>query len=130
MSRYDFLVGISLKAYRKKHKFAQKEMANKLNISREHYSRLEEGKIYPSRKLLFKINNLTGNQIPLPSGCKSAKELEMCYLCAHLKEDDKAAFKMKIIRLIKSYKKIQPLILSFTFQLFFNSDFYSAIFFS
>ncbi len=117
-------------AYRKKNKFVQKEMAAKLNISREHYSRLEEGKFYPSKKLFFNIYNLTGSRVPLPPECKSAAELEMCYLCSRLREDDRAALKTKMKRLIKNYSVIHPLILSFLFLLLFNFDVWSTIFFS
>ena len=128
MSRYINAVSVSLVTYRKQRNFVQKQMADKLSISREHYSRLEEGKAHPSRKLFHRICNLTGDQISLPSGCKSASELEMCYLCAQLKESDADAFRIELMKLLKSYNKVQPLILSFIFQLFFNFDFCSNIF--
>lgn len=123
MGRYNNVVSISLKAYRKQNKLVQKEMAGKLNISREHYSRLEEGKINPSKKLIVKIYNLTGNQIPFPYECKSSPELEMCSLCAQLNKSGREIIKNKMMKLLKNYNEVQLLVLSILFRLFFNSDF-------
>ena len=111
---------ISIKAFRKQHNLKQKEMASKLEISREHYSRLETGKLNPPKKLLLKINDLIGSQSFSLEDCKTT-ELEICSLCRQLKENDRDAIKMKIKKIIKSYN-IQSLIISLVFNLIFNSD--------
>ncbi len=117
-----------LKEFRTDNNLAQKQMADKLGISREYYSRLEAGKVVPSRKLFFKICSLTGKQLFLPDESKSARELEMCFICANLNEQDRRAFKLKMMKVIKSMNKIQPLIVGLLFQLCFNFDFSNNIF--
>ena len=104
-------------------KLLQKQMAIELGISREHYSRIEEGKIHPGRKLLAKINNLISIKYTTQSNYKSASQIEMCNICFQLKEKDKDAVKAKMMKLIKKYNHIQPLVIGILFQLFFNLDF-------
>ena len=123
MGRYkNAVVSTYLKTYRKRKELGQKQMADILETCREHYSRIEEGKIYPGKGLLHRINNLVQPK------CKPASQLEMCNLCVQLKEEDKAAIILKMMKVIKSYNRIQPLILSLIFQLFFNLDFSNIIF--
>jgi len=117
----------ALKSYRKDNHLVHKQMAAKLGVTRAYYSKLEEGKKYPSRKLFNKINSLTSNMNPLPLECKSSHELEICSLCVQLNHEDRETFKMKMGKVIKGYNKIQPLIIIMLFELFFNSDFCSII---
>lgn len=102
------MVSTSLNAYRKEKGLAQKEMAHQLNISGEHYSRLEEGKLNPSKKLLFKINDLTGSRFSSPAECKLTTDLEMCFYCEQLKEKERDAFKIKMMRIIKAIIRFSP----------------------
>lgn len=53
-------VCLFLKSYRNVHNLTQKEAAYRINISREHYSRLESGKLYPSECLIDKIKSAIG----------------------------------------------------------------------
>lgn len=45
-----------LVTYRKSNTLLQKEIADRLNISREHYAQIESGKFVPSMKLLRHIS--------------------------------------------------------------------------
>lgn len=83
----------SLKTFRKNHNYYQKEIAHLLGISREYYSRLEQGKVYPSMQLFFKINNLIENKFCFPPNCKTTTENEMCNLCTSLEPNDKIIIK-------------------------------------
>lgn len=42
------MISLVLKSYRKMHSFTQKEMAERLGVTREYYSRLERGAAAPS----------------------------------------------------------------------------------
>lgn len=53
-------MSLFLRLYRGIHNVTQKEAANRLDISREHYSRLESGKLSPSEYLIDKIKNAIG----------------------------------------------------------------------
>jgi transcriptional regulator with XRE-family HTH domain len=48
----------ALKSYRKRHKLTQKEVAAKLEITREHYAQIEERKRIPPKPLQDKIATL------------------------------------------------------------------------
>ena len=95
---------ISIKAFRKQHNLKQKEMASKLEISREHYSRLETGKLNPPKKLLLKINDLIGSQSFSLEDCKTT-ELEICSLCRQLKEKDRQKTKQRWQKELKTIIK-------------------------
>lgn len=47
---------INLKLFRIKNDFTQQQMANKLEISKSHYTALELGKVNPSVQLLDKFS--------------------------------------------------------------------------
>lgn len=49
-------IGDYLKAYRSKNKILQKQMADILGISREHYAQIERGYLLPSSKILATIS--------------------------------------------------------------------------
>lgn len=49
---------INLRIERLKRKWTQKDAAKKIGISRSYYSDIENGRILPSGKTLFKINNV------------------------------------------------------------------------
>ncbi|MHB8338918.1 MAG: helix-turn-helix domain-containing protein [Ignavibacteriaceae bacterium] len=101
MSRYAFAIGSFLKTYRKDHNYRQKEFAYHLGISREYYSRLEEGKAFPSTKLFFLICKITKVNVPFSPYCKTVSELEMCALCSSLSHKNKIFVK----RMIKGFIK-------------------------
>ncbi len=46
----------SLRSYRKRHHLLQKEMSSLLGVSREHYARVESGKILPGIHLIRRIS--------------------------------------------------------------------------
>ncbi|MBA4312183.1 MAG: hypothetical protein C0417_06095 [Chlorobiaceae bacterium] len=45
-----------LKEYREEHRLAQKQLAERLGITREYYSKIEKGSRLPSHNLLRKIS--------------------------------------------------------------------------
>lgn len=45
-------IGVYLKSYRSKNKIPQKQIADSLGISREHYAQIETDRLNPSVKLL------------------------------------------------------------------------------
>lgn len=49
--------------YRKMHKLTQKEVANRLGISRPHYAKIEEGKKIPKFELIDKIARMLGERL-------------------------------------------------------------------
>lgn len=49
-------LGEALKEYRNQHKLLQKEIADRLGITREYYALLEEGHRLPSPGLLYRIS--------------------------------------------------------------------------
>ncbi|NWO14667.1 helix-turn-helix transcriptional regulator [Virgibacillus sp.] len=49
---------IKLKEERQKRKWTQKEVSEKIGISRSYYSDIENGRTLPSSKILFKINSI------------------------------------------------------------------------
>ncbi|MBI5020896.1 MAG: helix-turn-helix transcriptional regulator [Ignavibacteriales bacterium] len=52
-----------LKKYRTKNKLAQKEIAGLLNISREHYARIENANCIPSSKVLQKCSDVMNSPV-------------------------------------------------------------------
>lgn len=97
-----FDIGSVLKSFRKHHGYYQKEVAQKLKISREYYSRLEKGKSFPSTRLLLKICDYTEIKIFFILNDKSDSSLKMCKLCSLISDNDKAVIKRIIKGIIAS----------------------------
>ena len=55
----------ALKLVRREKKFAQKEMACLLGITREHYAQIESGRLLPSLHLLKSISSLLNLHITI-----------------------------------------------------------------
>lgn len=53
-------LGDALKTYRLKHGLLQKQMACKLDMTREYYNKIEAGRVIPSGTMLKRILQLTG----------------------------------------------------------------------
>lgn len=56
-------VGLYLKAFRQANFLAQKEMAARLDVTREYYARLESSKVAPSVEMLEKISSVIGVEV-------------------------------------------------------------------
>lgn len=66
-----YLIGMRIKELRQKHKISQEEMANVLNMTRQRYSRLENGQVDISYVMIKKIADYLG--VPI-SKITSAEE--------------------------------------------------------
>ncbi len=84
--------------YRKDNKLIKKEAAAQLDLSREYYSKVENGKVVPSEKVINRICNVTGAVIILPS--KKNKSKYICGICSLLTEDKKEILKELILKLL------------------------------
>lgn len=87
-------VSLYLKTYRTTQHLTQKEMAYKIGVSREYYSRLEHGIGNPSVDLLERICSSTGSLLERLFKRKDGATLdsdlaEMCELCVMLQEKDR-----------------------------------------
>ena len=91
--------GSLLGQYRKDNKLIKKEVAAQLELSREYYSKLENGKVEPSGKVINRICNVTGAVIIFPS--KKNKEKNICGICSLLTEDKKEILKELILKLLR-----------------------------
>ncbi len=130
MSRHNKHDISCLKEYRCQNNLVQKDVAAVLDICREHYSRVERGKVYPGGNLLKRIEELIGKKIAPRRESKPASLSVMLKLFRKLKAEDKAAIILKMIRIIKGYNKIQPLVFILIPQLLFNLDFCDSFFLS
>ena len=99
-------LGIHLRTHRITHRLTQKEMAEKLGITREYCARLEEGVGRPSVVLLERICTLTG--VPASAffkktdGASSGARLpRMCTLCAHLSDRNRREIEQLMKRMLK-----------------------------
>ena len=95
-------VGWLLKSYRRRNNLIQQQMATKIGVSREYYSRLERSIDQPSIDLLQKISSVTGHyleQISVMNKCfKHDDEITtMCELCTLLHNNDRR----EIVRIMK-----------------------------
>ena len=53
---------MNLRLRRVREGYTQKELANKLGISKEHYNKVENGKLSPGRDLVIKLDLLFGKE--------------------------------------------------------------------
>ena len=53
---------MNLRLCRVREGYTQKELANKLGISKEHYNKVENGKLSPGRDLVIKLDLLFGKE--------------------------------------------------------------------
>lgn len=99
-------LGVLLKAYRKSQRLTQKEMAARIDISREYYSRLEQGVGRPSITLLERICS----SIAIPSEKLFVKAdsvllrqefIEICDLCRSLRAEDRKEIHTQIKQMLK-----------------------------
>ncbi len=91
--------GSLLGQYRKDNKLIKKEVAAKLDLSREYYSKLERGKVEPSGKVIHRICKVTGAVISLPSN--KNKDKDICGICSLVPEDKKEILKELILKLLR-----------------------------
>ncbi len=101
MGQYE--LASAIKAFREKHQLTQVDMAKKLNMSRQRYSRLENGKTDVSFALLNEISqifNVTLTEL-IPKKPKRSQSLTYYYSD---KDDDEQTIKNveKIEQLIKT----------------------------
>lgn len=61
------IIGLKIKHYRKLRNFTQAEIAEKVNISEKHLSKIETGVHYPSLAIFFNICEIL--EIPLGEFC-------------------------------------------------------------
>jgi len=98
-------VALYLKTFRKNNHLTQKEMAAKIEITREYYSRLENGVDSPSLNLLEKICSSTGycmEKIINDDMNPDTIFNEMCEKCIMLEQKDRN----KIMNIIKRSSSI------------------------
>jgi len=96
----------NLRTYRIGKHLLQKNVAAELNISRDHYSRLENGKANPSYKLLMKIARMTHQEFDdmnglhdphSPSKVGIRRTGDLCSRCRYLSRHD-ATFVARLTR--------------------------------
>lgn len=96
----------TLVLYRREKGLTQKEMAARLDISREYYWRLENGNAIPSVRLLERICRLTSVSVQAifqkNNGETQANDfLDVCKLCLLLKKEDRKEIERLIKRLAR-----------------------------
>lgn len=97
-------VGQMLKLFRKDKGFYQKELAGRLEISREYLSRLEHDRAQPSVKLLVRISLLTGRPIQAVVNTERASQPNdpaesICHLCNRLEPEERALIKKLMVKI-------------------------------
>jgi len=66
---------MKLKRERTKRKWTQKETSEKIGISRSYYSDIENGRSFPSGKILLNINNVLPIFLVINDADRSQKEV-------------------------------------------------------
>ncbi|MEW5797776.1 MAG: helix-turn-helix transcriptional regulator [Bacteroidota bacterium] len=91
-------VALFLTTYLSARRLTQKEMAERLAVSREYYARLESGKGKPSVKVLNKISSLLGVNVEAIFSSRNGEAIDP--VLQEISEN---------ILLMKNYEKIQVL---------------------
>lgn len=96
----------ALVLYRREKGLTQKEVAARLDVSREYYCRLENGSAIPSVRLLERICSLTSVSVQAifqrNNGKTQANDfLNVCKLCLLLKKEDRKEIERIIKRLAR-----------------------------
>lgn len=98
------MVSTVLKSYRKSHFLTQKEMAARLSITREYYSRLERGVAAPSFALFEAMCSTTQSLLPhmlSHSDDGSSNNGVICTLCTQLGLQDRKEIERLMKRMLK-----------------------------
>lgn len=85
------MLGAVLKTHRKQRRLTQKEFADMLGVSREHYARIENELCKPSYRLFEKICSSVDcpNVLSLKAPSRNRDPVDMCSLCSRLQPNDR-----------------------------------------
>lgn len=98
------MISTVLKSYRTTHRLTQKEMAEKLSVTREYYSQLERGVTAPSFALFETMCSTMQLSVPhvlTRANDGSSSYREMCMLCTQLGKKDRKEIERLMKRMLK-----------------------------